>query len=99
MGPRKIGKKRSQGALGWFEAGRGWFKSEFRRPKAERNPKAEIRIQSYFSEAVAHRLTLFQDFGFRPSFGFRVSVFGFQGRSHCASFKRPGLRAALRVRL
>ena len=81
------------------KVGPGHSKSETRRPKAERNPKAEIRIQSHFSGVVAHRLTLFQDFGFRPSFGFRVSVFRFQGRSHSASSKRPGLRAALRVRL
>jgi hypothetical protein len=53
----QIGKSRSQGALGWFEVGRGWFKSEFRRP----NPR-------HANRAEAHQIKPRLDFGLRPSF-------------------------------
>ncbi len=43
-------------------------KAEFRNPKETRNPKAE----------TDHRAASgFSDFGFRNSFGLRISVFGF----------------------
>jgi hypothetical protein len=45
-------------------------KSEIRRPKSEGNPKAEIRV-SKRSQHRAH-----SDFGFRISFGLRISAFG-----------------------
>jgi type II secretion system protein J len=48
------------------------MKSEIRNPKSERNPKAEARIGC--------RTALSSDFGFRPSFGFRISGFGFSRR-------------------
>ena len=44
------------------------MKSEIRNPKAETNPKPERR-----SDGGAWN----SDFGFRSSFGFRISVFGF----------------------
>jgi hypothetical protein len=55
----------------------------------------ELRIQILFSEAAAHRLKPFSDFGFRPSFGVRVSVFGFQGCRHSPAFDRQYRRAPL----
>ena len=52
-------------------------KSEYRKPKTERRPKAEIRrrlglIAWYPATAAAS-----SGFGFRASFGFRLSGFGF----------------------
>jgi len=49
-------------------------KSEGRNEREIRNPKAEIR------NANARAGTPFSDFGFRPSFGFRISDFGFNLR-------------------
>jgi exosortase/archaeosortase family protein len=46
------------------------MKSEIRNPKSERNPKSKGRID----RADAG---FFSAFGFRPSFGFRISDFGF----------------------
>ena len=69
--------------------------SEDQRPKESRDPKS--RIHSYASGAVAHRVTPFLDFGFRPSFGFRVSAFGSQVCRPCSPFKRPDPQAALRL--
>ena len=45
---------------------------EDRRPKAERNPKTEVRIDSHPGGAAANRIRPFSEFGFRPSFGFRL---------------------------
>ncbi len=63
------------------------MKSEIRNPKSERNPKLEIRNPNSpdrtqcganpFSRAVS-------DFGFRASFGFRISDFGFSRSLLCA---------------
>src|ERR1035437_643120 len=69
-------------------------KSETRRPKAERNPKSEGRIHSHPSGVAVHRLKPFSDFGFRPSFGSRVSAFGFKGCQPCAPLNRPDTSAA-----
>ena len=69
--------------------------SEDRRPKEIRDPKS--RIHSHASGAVAHRVAPFSDFGFRPSFGFRVSAFGSQLCRPCSPFKRPDPQAALRL--
>ena len=69
--------------------------SEDRRPKEIRDPKS--RIHSHASGAVAHRVAPFSDFGFRPSFGFRVSAFGSQVCRPCSPFKRPDPQAALRL--
>src|ERR1051325_3358092 len=59
-------------------------KAETRRPKEGRNPKAEQTVGSNIGLKVRCRgvpsPTYWQatsDFGFRPSFGLRVSVFGF----------------------
>jgi tetratricopeptide (TPR) repeat protein len=49
------------------------MKSEGRNPKSERRPKSEIRRQPLAAPGVS-------DFGFRPSFGFRISDFGFPSR-------------------
>jgi hypothetical protein len=65
----------------------GRSKSETRGPKAERNPKSEVRIHSQSVGVAGQRSMPFSDFGFRPSFGFRDSVFGFQG----SSLHPPGL--------
>jgi prepilin-type N-terminal cleavage/methylation domain-containing protein len=48
-------------------------KPEFRRTKAEGNPNSEGRIHN-----PARGLEISSDFGFRPSFGFRISAFGFR---------------------
>jgi len=66
-------------AQGCSNVGPGRSKPEIRRPKAERNPKAEVRIDSHPGGAAASRLRPFSEFGFRPSFGLRPSAFGFQG--------------------
>jgi putative ABC transport system ATP-binding protein len=66
-------------------------KSEIRNPKPERNPNAEIRnrnsengLACEFRKSSAGRTTaitvktwMFSHFGFRTSFGFRISDFGF----------------------
>src|SRR5437870_5263340 len=54
------------------------MKSEGRNPKAEGNPKSEIRTRSLG----------FREFGFRISFGFRPSDFGF--RNNMSLDLRPG---------
>src|ERR1039458_6793010 len=64
-------------------------KPEFRRRKAEGNPKTEGRVQSHYSGAQAHRIKPYSDLGFRPSFGLRISVFGFQGCGICFPANRP----------
>src|SRR5215471_8567976 len=55
--------------------------SEIRNPKSERNPKAEDRRAKGREfpdcESFAARIA-FSDFGFRASFGFRISDFGFR---------------------
>jgi prepilin-type N-terminal cleavage/methylation domain-containing protein len=62
------------------------MKAETRRPKAERNPKAEARTgQPVIIGGEAPR-TLNSDFGFRPSFGLRISAFGFRAPSGRAAF-------------
>jgi hypothetical protein len=53
-------------------------KPETRGPRAERNPKAEGRIHRHPGSGAAHRIKAGSGFGIRPSFGSRVSVFGFQ---------------------
>src|ERR1035441_8606570 len=53
------------------------LKSEGRKPKAERNPKPEPRISSRPGGAAVFRIKPLSDFGSRPSFGPRVSGFGF----------------------
>src|SRR6516162_8923326 len=54
---------------------------ETRRPKAERNPKPEIRSNYAFAVQQQSDAPLVSDFGFRPSlrasFGLRISAFGF----------------------
>ncbi len=53
-------------------------KPEIRRPKAERNPKPETRNgRSAIAGPEAAR-ALNSDFGFRPSFGLRISAIGFR---------------------
>jgi glutamate-ammonia-ligase adenylyltransferase len=68
----------------------GGRKSEGRRPKPERNPKAEGRNQNnkagremegYTNSQEAMRSDLSSGFGFRPSFGLRPSAFGFPSGS------------------
>jgi hypothetical protein len=63
-------------------AGRGRNpKPEGRRPKEIRSPKPEPADPC--NRLAAHRIKRFSDFGFRPSFGFRFSTFGFQGCPPC----------------
>src|SRR5438876_7000116 len=52
-------------------------KSEIRSSKAERNPNDQFRKTS---EQRSQTLRLLSNFGLRPSFGFRVSDFGFRQR-------------------
>src|SRR5664280_3325431 len=52
-------------------------KCEIRKPKEIRNPKSRIRSRS--SRTAVRPIRLFSDLGFRPSFGFRISAFGFRG--------------------
>src|SRR6516164_9640827 len=51
---------------------RRFEKSESRTPKEIRNPKAESPVQS--GKVLQRTIS---DFGLRPSFGFRISTFGF----------------------
>ena len=60
---------------GCSKVGPGHPKPETRRPKAEGNPKAEVRIDSHPGGAAAYRIRPFPDFGFRVSAFFRVSTF------------------------
>ena len=59
------------------------MKSEIRNPKSERSPKSEARIcgptpfEQWRSKSTLTRRGKVSDFGFRPSFGFRISAFGF----------------------
>jgi hypothetical protein len=64
---------------GGSKVGPGHSQPETRRPKAERNPQTEVRIDSHPGGADANRIRPCSEFGFRPAFGFRPSVFGFQG--------------------
>ena len=80
---------------GCSRVGPGHSKPETRRPKAERNPKAEVRIDSHPGGAAANRSRPFSEFGFRPAFGFRPSVFGFQGGRTGSSLNWPDFSAAL----
>jgi glutamate-ammonia-ligase adenylyltransferase len=65
-------------------------KPEGRRPKAERNPKAEGRINRPTVQYSS-------DFGFRPSFGLRVSGFGFPQQSSAEGRAKPRLSDPDRV--
>ncbi len=76
-------------AQGCSKVGPGHSKPETRRPKAERNPKTEVRIESHPGGATANRIRPFSEFGFRPS------VFGFQGCRTGSSLNWPDFRAAL----
>ena len=49
------------------------WKSETRNPKSEGSPKSEIRV----AELCASGKCQPSDFGFRISFGLRISAFGF----------------------
>jgi len=80
---------------GCSKVGPGHSKPETRRPKAERNPQAEVRIDSHPGGATANRIRPFSEFGLRAAFGLRVSAFGFQGGRTCASLNWPDFRAAL----
>ncbi|MGO8744092.1 MAG: hypothetical protein ACLQUR_17040 [Limisphaerales bacterium] len=51
-------------------------KSEARNPKPERIPKFEAR-NLIVTSSTAHQRPAFSDLGFRISFGFRASAFGF----------------------
>jgi hypothetical protein len=66
-----------------------------RKPKAERNPKAETRTQRASCGRASNLVKPCSDFGFRPCFGLRVSGFGFQGGSSCSRHNRPNAIAAL----
>jgi hypothetical protein len=55
-------------------------KPETRRPKLERRPKSEARIDTRPTRLAALWLKAGLVFEFRVSFGFRVSAFGFQWR-------------------
>jgi len=52
-------------------------KPEARRPKPERNPKPEARIARLDGRSATGRGIVVSDFGLRPSFELRPSVFGF----------------------
>jgi hypothetical protein len=52
-------------------------KSEILNPKTEGSPKSEIRTGNRSRSEPAPRQTLLSAFGFRISFGFRPSDFGF----------------------
>jgi len=52
-------------------------KSEDRNPKTEGSPKSEIRTRNRASKPPAHREKFLSAFGFRISFGSRISDFGF----------------------
>ena len=54
------------------------MKSEARNPKSEGNPKAEIRKWPLPRWPLACRAAVPSDLGFRISFGFRLSGFGFR---------------------
>jgi hypothetical protein len=45
--------------------------------------------------AAAYRFEALSDFGLRPSFGFRFSVFGFQGDRRLALVTQPHFQAVL----
>jgi hypothetical protein len=66
-----------------------------RKPKAERNPKAEARTHCAACRTAANVIKPYSDFGFRASFGFRSSVFGPKGRRFCPRCNRSGFGAAL----
>ena len=73
-------------------------KPETRRPKVEGRKKAEIRRSKAETNPNRPRPRVSSDFGLRPSFGLRVSVFGLQSprpRRRSSSFKatRQGSRA------
>ena len=76
-------------AWGCAKAGPGRAKSEIRRPKAERRPKSEVRIQGRLWGVEAHRLESCSDFGFR------VSGFGFEGGRTISLFNPRDIKAAL----
>ena len=76
-------------APGCSKVGPGHSKPETRRPKAE------VRIDSHPGGAAANRIRPFSEFGFRPAFGFRPSVFGFQGGRTGSSLNWPDFSAAL----
>src|ERR1035437_2356992 len=59
-------------------AGGSDMKSETRKPKAEGNPKIETRINRRSVRAADRRSQATSEFGFRASFGFRVSALGFR---------------------
>jgi len=65
-----------------------------RNPKTEGREKAEIRSPEFIAIAAE-----WQPIGFRPSFGFRVSAFGFQGCRTWSPFNQPDFRAALPLHL
>ena len=92
QGRSKEALKRGGGdGQGCSLAGPGHFESETRRPKAERTPKSELRIRSQPCGVAAHRIKPVSDFGFRTSFAFRVSAFGFQGCGTCSPINPPDL--------
>src|ERR1035437_457041 len=64
-------------------------KPEDRRPKEIRSPKSES------SGVVTHGIGPVSDFGFRHSFGLRVSVFGFLGCGAWSPINQADFRAAL----
>src|ERR1035441_1031712 len=74
----KLSQGRGNWRQGWSELGPVHSKSETRGPKAERNPRAEGRIHCHAGEGAAQWIGPFSGFGIRPSFGSRVSAFGFQ---------------------
>ena len=52
---------------GRSKVGPGHCKPEIRRPKAERNPKTEVRTDSHPGGAAANRIRPFSEFGLRSS--------------------------------
>ena len=58
---------RSVVCQGCSKVGPGHSKPETRRPKAERSPKAEVRIDSHPGGATANRIRPFSEFGLRSS--------------------------------
>jgi len=70
---RPADAENAEGKGAWTQS-----KPETRWPKAERNPKPEIRIHLHPKGVAPRQIKPFSDFSFRPSFGLRVSVLGFQ---------------------
>src|SRR5262245_8234765 len=61
-----------------FEArGPTWRQLRISLGREYRNPKSEGRKKAQVRNPIKHSLVCCSDFGFRPSFGFRLSDFGF----------------------